>query len=238
MSVRTPMQWSAVAEQERTPDSLLRFVRRLAHQRREAPELGWGVSTLIENEPEALFARRSDWQGSTVFVVHNLSAEPVAAELDLGEDVWASTTCSSCATTTSRAGACASSSTRTATCGCGPCGERVLVRWRSAPPRRLLPHRGESVAAGALPLRGRPRRALPRIRPVFPHPIPGSSEEPRPRLRAAGPRPNGRSLPSPRCGSLRRAAPHTQSGRRKTTTGRPLPAARLSSRSTAGPRRR
>jgi trehalose synthase len=87
MSVRTPMQWDDVAEQERTADSLLRFVRRLAHQRREAPELGWGVSTLIENEPAALFARRSDWQGSTVFVVHNLSAEPVAAELDLGEDV-------------------------------------------------------------------------------------------------------------------------------------------------------
>ena len=87
MSVRTPMQWSAVAEQERTPDSLLRFVRRLAHERREAPELGWGVSTLIENEPAALFARRSDWQGSTVFVVHNLSAEPVTAELDLGDDV-------------------------------------------------------------------------------------------------------------------------------------------------------
>ena len=87
MSVRTPMRWDVVAEQERTSDSLLRFVRRLAHQRREAPELGWGVSTLIENEPEALFARRSDWQGSTVFVVHNLSGAPVAAELDLGEDV-------------------------------------------------------------------------------------------------------------------------------------------------------
>lgn len=52
-----------------------------------APELGWGVSTLIENEPAALFARRSDWQGSTVVVVHNLSAEPVCAELELGEDV-------------------------------------------------------------------------------------------------------------------------------------------------------
>jgi trehalose synthase len=87
MSVRTPMRWDLVAEQERTSGSLLRFVRRLAHQRREAPELGWGTSTLIENEPEALFARRSDWQGSTVFVVHNLSDEPVTAELELGEDV-------------------------------------------------------------------------------------------------------------------------------------------------------
>ena len=47
MSVRTPMRWDLVAEQERTSDSLLRFVRRLAHQRREAPELGWGISTLL-----------------------------------------------------------------------------------------------------------------------------------------------------------------------------------------------
>jgi trehalose synthase len=116
MSVRTPMQWSpgpaagfsagrpeqlvrpvvggafgpgeiSVAVQQRAPDSLMRFVQRLIHERREAPELGWGASTLIENEPRALFARRSDWQESTVVVVHNLAAEPAAAELELGEDV-------------------------------------------------------------------------------------------------------------------------------------------------------
>jgi glycosidase len=116
MSVRTPMQWSpgpaagfsavghdqlvrpvvsgafgpdeiSVAVQQRTPDSLLHFMRRLIHERREAPELGWGVSTLVESEPTALFARRSDWQESTVVVVHNLAAEPVAAELELGADV-------------------------------------------------------------------------------------------------------------------------------------------------------
>jgi trehalose synthase len=116
MSVRTPMQWGlgptagfssanprqlvrpvvrgplgpdavSVAGQQRTPDSLMRFMQRLIHERREAPELGWGVSTLIENEPPALFARRSDWQGSTVIAMHNLAAEPVSAELDLGDDV-------------------------------------------------------------------------------------------------------------------------------------------------------
>jgi glycosidase len=87
MSVRTPMRWDMVAEQRREPDSLLAFVRRLAHERREAPEIGWGTSTLIENEPPALLARRSDWQDSTVFAVHNLSPEPVATELDLGRDV-------------------------------------------------------------------------------------------------------------------------------------------------------
>ncbi len=87
MSVRTPMDWDAVARQERTPDSLLGFVRRLAHVRRATPELGWGVSTLVENDPPALFARRSDWQGSTVVTMHNLGSETVAAQLDLGAGV-------------------------------------------------------------------------------------------------------------------------------------------------------
>jgi hypothetical protein len=60
---------------------------KLIHRRRDTPELGWGRSTLIENEPAALFAHRCDWQDSTVLTVHNLSDEPVEAELDLGEEV-------------------------------------------------------------------------------------------------------------------------------------------------------
>jgi glycosidase len=76
-----------VAAQRRAPDSLLAFLTRLIHRRRETPELGWGASRLIENEPPALFAHRCDWQDSTVFAVHNLSGEPVEAELDLGDGV-------------------------------------------------------------------------------------------------------------------------------------------------------
>src|SRR4051795_1173121 len=114
MSVRTPMQWASgagagfstaaelvrplphgdfgpdrvnVADQRHDPGSLLAFMGRLIHRRRETPELGFGASTLLENEPEALFAHRCDWQGSTVFAVHNLSGETVTAELDLGDDV-------------------------------------------------------------------------------------------------------------------------------------------------------
>ena len=88
MSVRVPMDWERVAaQQRRSPDSLLAFLTRLLHRRRETPELGWGSSSLIENEPPALFARRADWQGSTVVTVHNLSGEPVEAELDLGAEV-------------------------------------------------------------------------------------------------------------------------------------------------------
>jgi glycosidase len=114
MAVRTPMQWSpgpgagfssaselvrplltgafaprrvSVAEQRRDPDSLLRFLTRLVHARREAPELGWGTSTLLENDPAALLAHRCDWEGSTVVTVHNLSDSPVSGELDLGDGV-------------------------------------------------------------------------------------------------------------------------------------------------------
>jgi maltose alpha-D-glucosyltransferase/alpha-amylase len=81
------MPWSDVAEQRRDPDSLLRFLSRLLHARREAPELGWGTSTLLENDPPALLAHRCDWEGSTVVTVHNLSDSPVTAELDLGDGV-------------------------------------------------------------------------------------------------------------------------------------------------------
>jgi trehalose synthase len=116
MSVRTPMQWSPgpgagfstsaverlvrpivtgefgaecvnVAAQSRDADSLLRFLTRLIHARREAPELGWGTSTLLENDPPGLLAHRCDWQDSTVVTVHNLSGEAVGADLDLGDHV-------------------------------------------------------------------------------------------------------------------------------------------------------
>jgi glycosidase len=87
MAVRVPMEWDEVAEQRRDDDSLLQFMSKLAHQRHDTPELGWGESRLLENEPPALFAHRCDWQGSTVFALHNLSDETVTAELDLGDDV-------------------------------------------------------------------------------------------------------------------------------------------------------
>jgi glycosidase len=86
MSVRLKMPWDAVADQRRSADSLLAFLTRLLHRLRETPELSWGSSELIENEPPALFARRAEWQGSTVVAVHNLSDERVTAELELGVD--------------------------------------------------------------------------------------------------------------------------------------------------------
>jgi trehalose synthase len=86
-SVRVPMDWDLVAQQQRDPDSLLRWIGRLIRRRRNTPEFGWGTVTLLETEAPSLFAHRCDWQDGTVVAVHNLSRGDAQATLDLGKDV-------------------------------------------------------------------------------------------------------------------------------------------------------
>jgi trehalose synthase len=111
-SVRAPMQWSAepqagfttaeqagrpvvedgpfgyrelnVTRQRRDPDSLLNWMERLTRRRRECPELGWGKPALLDSGDAAVFAQRSDWEGSTVVAVHNLAGREARARLELG----------------------------------------------------------------------------------------------------------------------------------------------------------
>jgi trehalose synthase len=113
-SVRAPMQWSSepqagfttaeqagrpivedgpfgypernVTQQRRDPDSLLNWMERLIRRRRECPELGWGKPTLLDSGDAAVFAQRSDWEGSTVVAVHNLAGRDVRARLELGAE--------------------------------------------------------------------------------------------------------------------------------------------------------
>ena len=115
-SVRAPMQWSAepqagfttakepirpvvdegpfgygdvnVTHQRRDPESLLNWMERLIRRRRECPELGWGESVRLDPGDAAVFAQRSDWEGSTVVAVHNLAGRDAQARLELeGEGV-------------------------------------------------------------------------------------------------------------------------------------------------------
>ena len=111
-SVRSPMQWSGehqagfttaekaarpvvedgpfgyrelnVTRQRRDPDSLLNWMERLIRRRRECPELGWGKPTLLDTGDAAVFAQRSDWEGSTVVAVHNLAGRDARTRLELG----------------------------------------------------------------------------------------------------------------------------------------------------------
>jgi glycosidase len=91
MSVRVPMDWDAVEEQQRDHDSLLAWMGRLIRRRRENPEFGWGTVTLLETRAPTLFAHKCDWQDRTVVAVHNLGQESAKATLELGEDVTGAT---------------------------------------------------------------------------------------------------------------------------------------------------
>jgi maltose alpha-D-glucosyltransferase/alpha-amylase len=76
MSVRTPMDWDAVARQRRDHESLLMWMERLIRRRRECPELGWGKITLLDAGDPAVLAHRADWEESTVVAVHSLAEDP------------------------------------------------------------------------------------------------------------------------------------------------------------------
>jgi glycosidase len=112
-SVRAPMQWSDepqagfttaaeacrplleegrfgfgernVMRQRRDPESLLNWMERLIRRRRECPELGWGEWTQLDAGDPALFAQRSDWDGSTIVAVHSFAGRNSSARLVLGE---------------------------------------------------------------------------------------------------------------------------------------------------------
>ena len=59
-------------------------MERLIRRRRECPELGWGELALLDAGDAAVFAQRSDWEGSTVVAVHNLAGRDAGARLEVG----------------------------------------------------------------------------------------------------------------------------------------------------------
>jgi glycosidase len=111
-AVRTPMQWSSdknggfsnaapsrlpgklpeggyapefvnVTDQQRDPDSLLNFIRRLAITYRDCPELGWGTFEVLEQPYLAVLAHRCTWDDGSIVALHNASADPVTVPLTL-----------------------------------------------------------------------------------------------------------------------------------------------------------
>ncbi|HET7275520.1 MAG TPA: alpha-amylase family protein [Longimicrobiaceae bacterium] len=72
-----------VARQQADPDSLLNWMKRLIHTRRQCPELGWGPTKLVRTGNPAVLAHRAEWRGGHVLTVHNLSGKACSATLDL-----------------------------------------------------------------------------------------------------------------------------------------------------------
>jgi maltose alpha-D-glucosyltransferase / alpha-amylase len=78
-----------VATQRRDPESLLNWMERAVRTRKELPELGWGAWRVLDTDQPSVLARRCDWQGKGVLVLHNLAPERVKVTVDLGDDVEA-----------------------------------------------------------------------------------------------------------------------------------------------------
>ena len=72
-----------VADQERDPDSFLRWMQNAIRTRRECPEFGWGTMTLLESPNPAVLAHRVDWNADGIVVVHNLAGGTAQVSLDL-----------------------------------------------------------------------------------------------------------------------------------------------------------
>lgn len=109
---RTPMQWSTepqagftksekpilpvisggpygyehinVADQRRSPQSMLNWMERLIRMRKEAPEVGWGDYSVLDVEESGILAIRYDWRNNAVLIVHNLNEKPVEVTIDPG----------------------------------------------------------------------------------------------------------------------------------------------------------
>jgi len=109
---RTPMQWSTepqagftksekpilpvisggpygyehinVADQRRSPQSMLNWMERLIRMRKEAPEVGWGDYSVLDVEESGVLAIRYDWRNNAVLIVHNLNEKPVEVTIDPG----------------------------------------------------------------------------------------------------------------------------------------------------------
>jgi maltose alpha-D-glucosyltransferase / alpha-amylase len=75
--VLTSHDWSYktlnVAEQRRTPDSLLNWTERVIRARKECPEISWGNFTVLRTNIPEVLALRYDWRNTSLVTLHNFS---------------------------------------------------------------------------------------------------------------------------------------------------------------------
>jgi trehalose synthase len=81
-AVRSDMDWAAVEQQRRAPDSLLSWFRLLVESYRDCPELAWGAATVLDPGPQArsVLAHRCDSDDASLVALHNLAGRGTTAE--------------------------------------------------------------------------------------------------------------------------------------------------------------
>jgi maltose alpha-D-glucosyltransferase/alpha-amylase len=73
-----------VEEQQREPDSLLRWMTGMIRLRKQCPEIGWGDWRTVPTGSRSVLAIAYTWRGNTIVTVHNLAQEAREARLRLG----------------------------------------------------------------------------------------------------------------------------------------------------------
>ena len=77
---------AGVAEQEKDQNSLLQFYKELIRIKNENPEIQRGKVTSLDLENPAVCAYSLEYNGSKIYVIHNLADEQ--ADLDLSGDKY------------------------------------------------------------------------------------------------------------------------------------------------------
>jgi maltose alpha-D-glucosyltransferase/alpha-amylase len=76
-----------VVAQRREGDSLLNWVQRAVHLRRQCAEFGWGEFHPLDTGADVVLAHRCDWDGGTVLAVHDISDTPCTVAIERGDDL-------------------------------------------------------------------------------------------------------------------------------------------------------
>lgn len=69
-----PAKVNAIAQQ-RDPDSLFNWMRRLVEMRQSCAEIGWGEWTLPQGDSPSVLIQHFVWEGRAVLILHNLSQD-------------------------------------------------------------------------------------------------------------------------------------------------------------------
>jgi maltose alpha-D-glucosyltransferase/alpha-amylase len=72
-----------VEDQLAKPNSLLNFIKHIAHVRKTTPQFGYGTWHIQDVECPSVFAHICEWKGKAVLAAHNLGEAPCEFEMDL-----------------------------------------------------------------------------------------------------------------------------------------------------------
>lgn len=74
-----------VNDQQRDPNSLLNWFKRMINFRYSCPEFGWGNYKLLDTHHPSVLAHCCQWEDNLALAIHNFSDQEVVVKLDLKE---------------------------------------------------------------------------------------------------------------------------------------------------------